>query len=154
MRRCDEMPSAFNEHRADPAVYRPGMELTGVLEGTDALMQLEAAHVAAWAATDRRLLELCRDRMAMLLGHEPTTDTFDAARVEELSSWPSAGLPAAEVAALALTEQYMIDVSSVTNEQVGALREHLGDAGVANFVNALLVVEQRMRLELIWDGLL
>jgi hypothetical protein len=30
----------------------------------------------------------------------------------------------------------------------------MGDEGLANFVNALLVVEQRMRLELVWDRVL
>ncbi len=57
-------------------------------------------------------------------------------------------------AALAFTEQYIIDVSLLTDAQAGDLRDHLGDEGFVSFVNALLVIEQRMILELAFDGVL
>lgn len=38
--------------------------------------------------------------------------------------------------------------------QVEALGVHLGDEGLVDFVNALLVLEQRMSLELFLDGAL
>lgn len=130
------------------------MELFAVLEGTEALRHLEAAHDAAWDVVDSRLLEVCRNRMAMLLGHGPTLAELGPDDLAVLSSWPDAGLAAVEVAALAFTEEYTIDVAAVSDEQTASLRSHLGDEGLANFVNALLVVEQRMRLELVWDGVL
>ena len=47
-----------------------------------------------------------------------------------------------------------LDVASIDDDTVAAVRDHLGDEGLANFVNALLVVEQRIRLRLVWDRLL
>ncbi len=54
----------------------------------------------------------------------------------------------------AFTEQYIIDVSSLTDAQAADLCAHLGDEGFVTFVNALLVIEQRMTLELAFDGVL
>lgn len=122
---------------------------------TDALRALDAAHDAAWAAVDPDLLALCRDRVAMLLRHEPTLREMDADRHHLLSSWPgSTELGELERAALAFAEQYVIDVAALSDEQVAALRDHLGDVDLVDFVNALLVVEQRMSLESIFDGVL
>ena len=66
-----------------------------------------------------------------------------------LADWPAdPALDPAERAALELTEQFVIDVAAATDEQVTRLAEQLGDRSVIDFVDALLVVEQRMRLEL------
>lgn len=130
------------------------MLLDDVLRDTDCLRALDAAHDAAWSATDDELLALCRDRVAMLLRHEPTVAAMTDDRRRALASPEAAGLSARERAALDFTEQYVIDVASLTDAQVGALREHLGDEGLVDFVNALLVVEQRMSLESIFDGVL
>jgi hypothetical protein len=115
----------------------------------DALRELEAAHDAAWRVADVELLSLCRDRMAMLLGHEPTLGSLDAQRRKGLADWPNdQDLSPLERASLALTEQYIIDVASITDSDVAAVSTHLGDTSTTNFVTALLVLEQRMRLEL------
>lgn len=85
----------------------------------------------------------------MLLGHAPTLDAMSAADRAALGAWPTSDhYSARERAALAFTEQYIIDVASLTDEQAHELRSHLGDDGLATFVNALLVIEQRMTLEL------
>jgi len=130
------------------------MPLADVLDGTDSLVHLEAAHDAAWAATDPSLLRLCRDRMAMLLGVEGVKLRLSEVERRQLAQWSSGGFTDRETAALAYTEHYVLDVASMTDELVAPLRDHLGDEGLVDFANALLVVEQRMRLELIWDGVL
>ncbi len=125
------------------------VDLADILAGTDALAHLDAAHQAAWEATDPDLLRLCQRRMAMIIGHEPTVAAMSAEEQATLAAW--SGSPAfgeRERAALALTEQYTIDVAAATDEQVAALAEHLGAHALLDFAHALLVVEQRMRLEL------
>lgn len=131
------------------------MELDEWLADTDALTALDAAYTAAWEATDAKLLTLCRNRMAMLLRHQPTLDTLSDDERRELSTWPtSATLGEVERAALDFTEQYVVDVASLTDAHADALRAHLDDSAFATFVNALLVVEQRMSLELVLGGVL
>jgi alkylhydroperoxidase family enzyme len=131
------------------------VELAACLDGTDALVALDAAHDAAWGACDPELLALCRDRAAMLLRHQPTMDAMSDDRRAAVRGWlTDEHSSALERAALAFTEQYVIDVASLTDDQAGELHRHLGDEGLVTFVNALLVVEQRMTLELAFEGVL
>ncbi len=75
--------------------------------------------------------------------------------LDVIASWPTDGrFGGVDRACLALTEHYVMDVASVDDATVAAVRVHLGDEGLQNFVSALLVVEQRIRLRLIWDRLL
>lgn len=114
----------------------------------DVRAELDAAHQAALASSDPRLLDLARARVAMLLGAEVDLPQAD------LAQWAtSPGFSAAEKACLAFVEHYVIDVATVPDDLVGAVRDHLGDRGLANLVSALLVEEQRIRLELAWRGL-
>lgn len=129
------------------------MRLSDWLEDGDTLVALDAALAAAWTATDDALLALCRDRAAMLLGHTPTIDAIPADVLQSLSAWTSSdAFEERERAALDFTEQYIIDVASMSNAQASRLRGHLGDEGLVTFVNALLVIEQRMSLELALEG--
>lgn len=130
------------------------MQLDECLAETDSLAALDAAWDAAWQATDPDLLSLCRDRVAILLRHRPTLDAMSDERHGALVSSNRNGLTDVERAVLDFTEQYVIDVASLSDAQVEAVRGHLGDEGLADFVNALLVVEQRMSLETIFDGVL
>lgn len=121
---------------------------------------LSRQHVTAWAATDGRRLELCRVRMAMLLGctWEATTPTEGAGVPSEvlaaLPRWTTDDrFDAADRACLAFAEQYLVDVAGLDDATVEDLRAHLGDDATASFVHALLVVEQRIRLRLVWDRL-
>ena len=114
-----------------------------VLAGSDALVHLDAAYDAARRLDHRDLLDLCERRIATLLG-----------RVGDAEAWRDDGSwSAAERAALAFTEQYLVDVASMPDRLVADLRVHLGDAGLVDFVNALLVVEQRITLELVLSRL-
>jgi hypothetical protein len=54
---------------------------------------------------------------------------------------------------LAFCEQFFIDVANVTTAETEAISAELGVQGLADFVSALLVIEQRLRLRLAWDQL-
>ena len=110
--------------------------LVGHANVHDALGELREA---ALDAVDPSLLDLCRSRIALLIGLDsgrqprPLTDT--------------------ERACVDLTEQFVLDVTGVTDAQVAAVVEQLGADGAMNFVYALLVVEQRLRMEAMWTRL-
>lgn len=124
---------------------------------------LHAAHVAAWDVVDPVVLELCRLRIAQLLGCDAEIAVrtpaaiaagLDEATVQQLASWPtSAAFGIRQRACLALCEQSLIDVSQVTSSQTDAVGAELGVQGLADFVSALLVIEQRQRLCLAWAQL-
>lgn len=126
----------------------------------DVAAALDDAHRAAWAAVDPRQLELCRLRAAQLIGciAESTSRTpgsgLDAALADGVGQWPTdPAFDQADRDLLAWCEQFVIDVASMTDEQVDALRNHVGDDGVVNLTNALLVIEQRQRLRSMWEHL-
>jgi len=124
---------------------------------------LLAAHTAAWQSVDPLLLELCRLRIAQLLGNaaELAVRTpaaaaagLDDAMIEQLPSWYSSSrYGARERACLAFCEQSLIDVANVTRDHTDAISAELGEQGLVDFVSALLVVEQRQRLRLAWAQL-
>jgi alkylhydroperoxidase family enzyme len=129
-----------------------------MLDVRDALKQ---AHDAAWKATEPRTLELARLLVALLLHcdaeHQARTPGIEVSDsiIKELPLWPtSAVFTDTERAALAFTEQFVTDVASLSDQTAEALRAHIGDEGLNNFTRALLVVEQRIRLRLVWDQLL
>ncbi len=124
----------------------------------DVRAELIAANDAAWVATTPRLLELCRIRIAGLLGCEAEvldrTGVVDDGTLDALAAWPNdSRFTEGDRAGLAFAEHYIIDVASIDDSTVAAVREHIGDVGLQNFVSALLVVEQRIRLRLMWDRL-
>jgi alkylhydroperoxidase family enzyme len=118
---------------------------------------------AAWTSVDPVLLELCRLRIAMLLdcpaelaARTPAAVTagLDEAMVAALSGWPyDERFGPRERACLAFAEQFVIDVAGLDDATAFAVRDALGEDGLADFVNALLVVEQRQRLLLTWTRL-
>ena len=121
---------------------------------------LHAVDAAAWAAVDPTILELCRLRIAQLLGNdaELALRTADVDLSEEtitaLRSWPTSPLfESRERACLAFCEQSIIDVANVTVEHTEAVAQELGVQGLVDFISALLVVEQRQRLRLAWAKL-
>jgi alkylhydroperoxidase family enzyme len=129
----------------------------------DVRTSLEVAWRAAWEVVDPVLLELCRLRIAILLdcpvewaARTPAAVAagLDENSVGELARWPtSPRFGRRERACLAFTEQFVIDVASLDDASAGAVRDELGEEGLVDFVNALLVVEQRQRLRLIWEQL-
>ena len=129
----------------------------------DVAAQLAAAHDAAWAVVDPVVLELCRLRIAQLLDNAvelrvrtpaAVTAGLDETTIAELPAWPtSVRYGATARACIALCEQSVIDVANVTPAQTEAVAAALGVQGLADFVSALLVVEQRQRLRLAWTRL-
>ncbi len=129
----------------------------------DVRATLEDAWRAAWESVDPVLLELCRLRIAMLLNCDAELETrtpvaaaagLDGERVAVLAKWATSPLfGPRERACLAFVEQFVIDVAGLDDATAGAVRVHLGDQGLADFVAAVLVVEQRQRLRLIWQRL-
>jgi alkylhydroperoxidase family enzyme len=123
---------------------------------------------AAWKDTDPVLFELARLRIASLLGSPVgLVGTSAVARASglsdgqaaELSSWPSSPrFTARDRACLAITEQFVMDANTVTDEQVCEVTDHLGAAGCYAFVEAISVLEtfQRACLTLgirTWPGI-
>ena len=123
--------------------------------------QLTAANDAAWHATSPRLLELCRVRIATMLGCKAEAVARTAGSgvadgmLEAIAAWPTdSRFTEVDRVCLAFTEHYVMDVASLDDATVAAVSVRLGDEGTKNFVHALLVVEQRIRLRLVWDCLL
>jgi alkylhydroperoxidase family enzyme len=123
---------------------------------------LAAVDAIAWASVDPVLLELCRVRIAMLLGCEAEAEARrpEAAAagvhgaLQELASWPtSSWFGPRERACLAFAEQFVIDVASMPDDMADDVASHLGPQGLADLTAALLVVEQRQRLRLAWQRL-
>ena len=137
---------------------------SGVPGHGDVHAAMAAASDAAWEVTSPRLLELCRVRIAMLLGAEAEVAArMSVSGVEEgadddllaaLASWPTdPRFTAADRACLAFTEHWVMDVASLDYDTAADVRACIGDEGLQNFAGALLVVEQRIRLRLVWDRL-
>ncbi|HEU5266618.1 MAG TPA: hypothetical protein VFU35_07950 [Jatrophihabitans sp.] len=112
-----------------------------------AFAALDEAYAAAVAACPAGLLELCGQRVRMLLG-TPPGGARDA-KTEALADYASSPLFSdLERGALEFTEQYVLDVAAMPDELVGALSRQLGPAGLYAFVMGLYVVDQRERLRL------
>lgn len=129
----------------------------------DVAVALDAAWDAAWSSVDPCLLELCRLEIATILRNPAEFEWrtpaaiaagFDDEKVSALTSWMhSPKITPAERACLVFTDAFVIDVASLPDETAAEVREHLGDAGLVDFASALLVLEQRQRLALVWGSL-
>jgi alkylhydroperoxidase family enzyme len=134
--------------------------LDGLLELSPAAATLRAYRDAVWSdpASDPLLLELCRLRMAQLLGRDAaalqrdpaaTRAGLSDAHVADLARWPtSSKFDARHRAALAFAEQWFLDPSGMRDEDCAALRAALGEPGCASFTMGLALVEATLRLEL------
>jgi alkylhydroperoxidase family enzyme len=129
----------------------------------DALALLEFANGCAWEATDPVLLELARLRAASLIGHEEGRHRRSAtARARGLGeekiaalgdSFSSDRFDDRERECLRFVEQFVIDVSGVTDADRGALRSVLGDE-TESFVTSFYITEFSQRLEMMSSRLL
>ena len=127
----------------------------------DVHRELVAAWDGAWQTVEPTLLELCRLCVAQSLrcSFELATRTplahdagFDEQKAAALPNWRTSDVYSpTERACLGYVEQFVFDVASLDDAMSAQVCEHLGDQGLADFVNALLVVEQRQRLRLIWE---
>ena len=134
-----------------------------LMEQPEVAQSLERLREAAWSVVDPVLLELCRLRIAKLLGCEfeqrlrteaAVAAGLGEATVDDLPAWPtSERFGRRERACLAFCEQFVIDVSGMSDELAFAVSDELGPQAFRDFVSALLVVEQRQRLRLAYERL-
>jgi hypothetical protein len=120
------------------------------------IQELDKVHELAWDVVEKSVLELCRLRISMLLGCPSELDSrmydVDENKVAHLAEWPTSPLfTDCECSCLAFTEHFLIDVASLSDATALSVKDNLGEQGFINFVNALLVVEQRIRLRMIWS---
>ncbi|MBK7252273.1 MAG: hypothetical protein IPI06_15805 [Gammaproteobacteria bacterium] len=134
--------------------------------------ELARRHEALWQAVWRQkhvpapVLELCRLRLAQLHGavHEleapPPRDArerLDAAKSRSVitGSWVREScLSPAERSALEFAEVYGQDPQAITDELAAAVKEHFGDAGLVALIEALGVIDGRIRLAMMLGALL
>ncbi|PXY24692.1 carboxymuconolactone decarboxylase family protein [Prauserella muralis] len=126
--------------------------------------ELDEMREVAWTSTDPVRLELCRLRLAALLGHPTAARTRTPAavaaglsedKVAQLDRWPdSTWFDAADRAHLAFAEQFTMSVSAVTDEHINDLLAHLNPEQVCAFVGAVYVIEVEMRLKMVASALL
>jgi alkylhydroperoxidase family enzyme len=122
----------------------------------EAFGALDRLEHAVWHAGVGPLAELARRRTAMLLGAsaeldrrptgapEPTPD-----QVAQLAAWPtSPAFSDTERAALAFTEQFVIDVSGITDDDRARLGGQLAPEQMGAFVLSLYALDYTMRVRL------
>ena len=95
---------------------------------------------------------------AMILGCDEEVASarqyLDPSKADAVTQWSSSNIfTDGEKSCLRFTEEFIIDVSSIPDASASAVHEYLGEEGFVTFVNALLVVEQRIRLLLVWSKL-
>lgn len=138
-------------------VAETSVALDRILAGVpDVREHLGAADRAAQRAVSPELHELARLRVAQLLGTpgEEPTGAVPPDKVDALRRWPdSPHYTDTDRAVLAFVEQFVIDVASLDDDLAAAVVQRLGAEGFADLVTALLVIEQRQRLRLVWDRL-
>ena len=120
--------------------------------------ELANIHDLAWDVVDKELLSLCKLRVAMILGCDEEASSakqyLDPSKVDAITLWSSSNIFSdREKSCLRFSEEFIIDVSSIPDTSASAVNEQLGEEGFVTFVNALLVVEQRIRLLLVWSKL-
>jgi AhpD family alkylhydroperoxidase len=108
---------------------------------------------------DPVVLELCRLRVAQLLGCTPelATRTPEAVaaglseeQVEQLAAWPSAPcFDAPQRAALAFAEQFVIDPHGIAGPIRDELRAHFALPDVVALTEALALFDGFQRLQLV-----
>lgn len=82
---------------------------------------------------DARLLELCREQLQATQRRVPWRPPADCSQAERL--------------ALALAEQFAVDVNGISEAQVAALGEAIGTEAVNALVNSLYLVDMALRLQ-------
>jgi alkylhydroperoxidase family enzyme len=100
----------------------------------------------SWSV-DPALLELCRLRIAQLLGWAPEVRRRGPAKIAEakraaLETWRRSGaFSPLERACLELTEGFVLDPHGVSEANVGAVAAYLDPAGVVLLVEALALFD-------------
>jgi alkylhydroperoxidase family enzyme len=110
------------------------------------------------AVIDPRILELCRLRIATILGcdgeravrfEDATAAGVTEADVAALPAWPSSpSFSPAERAAIAYAEQYVMDPKELTDDHFATLHEHLDEPALAALSLAVAMFDALARFRL------
>ena len=129
-----------------------------------ALELLDTANEYAWTAVPPGLLEQIRLRVAALMGNNAgllrrsrtaRERGLTEAKIAQLALYyKSDEFLAAEKQCLEFAEQFVLDVSNITEADVAGLARHLGTGQSQEFVTALYVTECTQRLEIVAPALL
>jgi len=128
-------------------------------EAPEVLTALAIACESVRAACDGTLLELARRRVAMLLNNDAELAAkawgeISESQTAELSSWPNSNaFDERQKAALALTEQFVIDVTGVLAGPLAVSAGALG-AEIGPFVQALYLLDVGQRVDVVLGALL
>lgn len=128
----------------------------GVADAADGVLANWCAlHRGLWEVVDPRTLELCRLRIAALLGAErhlalrsPAAAAVgvDDDLIADLAAWPTSGrFTPADRACLALAEQFLVDVSGIDQPLIDGVLTHFTPGECYALVNALWAVEAVQR---------
>jgi alkylhydroperoxidase family enzyme len=117
------------------------------------------ADAKMWRSVDPGILELCRLRMAMILGSESELACrqseagergVDEDKVRRLAQWPTDPVfSAGERACIELAEQYVIDPKGITPSMVEHVTEALSPEGYAKLLSALGLLDGIIRLGIV-----
>jgi alkylhydroperoxidase family enzyme len=146
--------SWFTERLAEPASLDAALALRPQLRS-----DYHRFRSLLWQALDPVVLELCRLRVAQLIGcrsellaRTPAALSagLDEDKVSRLSRWPSdPTFSPGERACLAFAEQFVLDPHGVTDAQAAAVLAHLGAPGMVALTQALGIFEGFTRLRMI-----
>ena len=107
---------------------------------------------ACAAVTDPDLLDLCKARMAQILRCREELALHSADKLKQLASWHrSPSFTDLQRHALDFVEQFILDPSRITREQVAELERDLGASGVINFATIISGYEASLRLSTLLD---
>ena len=123
--------------------------------------QLVALHRAIDDSVDPVIVELCRLRIAALIGarahlslrrQKAAAGGLTEAKIAALAGWPESPLfSAAERACLALAEQFCMGAYTVTDADVAAVLAHLSADECYALVNGVWVMEALARMTVVMD---
>jgi alkylhydroperoxidase family enzyme len=127
--------------------------VAGALALRPELAELVAAYEAELRCVEPVLLELCRVRIAQLLGDAAAGGRHDdtvAAKVGALATYPTSPLfNEHERTCLNYAEQYVIDVHSLTDDDADAVKRGMSEAEFVAFTVALGMFEGLTRFRLL-----
>jgi len=108
---------------------------------------LAALEAEVWTRNDPVLLDLCRLRLAQLVGREVPPRAAPADKVAALRRWPTdPAFTEAERALLDFCEHYAIDAQAVTDEHAARLREHFDPPALAALTTGIAVYDALSRV--------
>jgi alkylhydroperoxidase family enzyme len=109
-----------------------------------------------WSLADPDLLELVRARISQLLRNDAAHhgESHPSEKVAALSQWPTSPLFSdAERAVLGFTEQFIMDVAGVSEDQRHSLGTYLDPAELGGFVTALYLLDYGQRTQMALERL-